>query len=243
MKRVLALAVAVVMLSFPAAASAVTMFSASLTNSQENPPVTPTLDGSATPRPTSFGTATLTLNDALTELTFSVTVFNIDFGRVPSQGTPVTLPPNPNPDPQTPDILNDDLIVAHFHRGPVGTNGPVIFGFIGSPFNDNDPNDVVVTPFSSGVGGTVTGRWNLAEGNNTTLADELANLFGGLTYINFHTAQFGGGEIRGQVNLVSTVPGPAGLGLLLLGGALVAGMRGRLLRRDRSPLRRVDDEG
>jgi hypothetical protein len=102
----------------------------------------------------------------------------------------------------------------------------------------------VITPFSSGVGGTVTGRWNLGEGNNTTLTAELANLFGGLTYINFHTAQFGGGEIRGQVTLVSTtVPGPASLSLLLLGGALVAGMRGRLLRRDRGPLRRVDHQG
>jgi len=27
-------------------------------------------------------------------------------------------PPDPNPSPQTPDILNDDLTVAHIQRGP-----------------------------------------------------------------------------------------------------------------------------
>jgi hypothetical protein len=162
----------------------------------------------------------------MTELIFSVSVFNLDFGRIPSQGTPVTNPPNPNPNPQTPNILNDDLLVAHIHRGPVGTNGPVIFGFIGSPFNDNNPNDVVVTPFASGVGGTVTGRWNVGEGNGTTLAAEIPNLLAGLTYINFHTVQFGGGEVRGQI---TAVPEPATLSLVLLGSGLA--LRARLRRR------------
>jgi hypothetical protein len=138
----------------------------------------------------------------------------------------VTNPPNPNPNPQTPNILNDDLLVAHIHRGPVGTNGPVIFGFIGSPFNDNNPNDVVVTPFASGVGGTVTGRWNVGEGNGTTLAAEIPNLLAGLTYINFHTVQFGGGEVRGQI---TAVPEPATLSLVLLGSGLA--LRARLRRR------------
>jgi CHRD domain/PEP-CTERM motif len=226
MKQILVALVAVAFLSSPDASRASTIFAANLTNSQENPPVVPTLDGSLTLRPASFGSATFVLNDAMTELTFSASVFNIDFGRVPSQGTPVTNPPNANPNPQTANILNDDLLVAHIHRGPVGTNGPVIFGFIGTPFNDNNPNDVVVTPFASGIGGTVTGRWNVGEGNNTMLSAEIPNLLSGLTYINFHTIQFGGGEVRGQI---TPVPEPATLSLVLLGSGLA--LRARLRRR------------
>src|SRR5688572_5815824 len=160
-QRLAALIAVVAFLSFPNTGRADTIFFANLTNAQENPPAVPTLDGVSTLRPASFGSASFVLNDAMTQLTFSISVSNIDFGRVPSLGTPVVNPPTANPLPQTANILNDDLLVAHFHRGPVGTNGPVIFGFIGTPFNDNNPNDVVVTPFASGVGGTVTGRWNL----------------------------------------------------------------------------------
>ena len=36
------------------------------------------------------------------------------------------------------------------------------------------------------------------EGNGTTLAAQLTNLTTGHAYINFHTTQFGGGEIRGN---------------------------------------------
>jgi hypothetical protein len=230
MKKVIAVILgAVAFLSLPDAGRADMIFTANLTNDQENPPVVPTLDGMTTPREVSFGTATFVLNDAMTELTIFATVSNIDFGRVPSSGTPVITLPNPNPNPQTPDILNDDLLVAHLHRGPVGTNGPVIFGFIGSPFNDNNPNDVVVTPFASGVGGTVISRWNVGEGNGlATLENQIPFLLAGEMYINFHTVQFGGGEIRGQI----AVPGPASVSLLAIG---VAGLVAYGRRRWRRP--------
>jgi hypothetical protein len=175
-----------------------TFLFAILTNSQENPPAIPTTSTGA-PRAESFGFATFRLNDAMTAMTFSATVFNIDF--TPSQ-TPS----------QTPDI-NDNLTAAHIHAGPAvtpTTNGPVVWGFIGLPFNDNNPNDVVVQPFATGVGGTVSGKWDLAEGQNTNLAAQLPNILAGRSYINFHTRQFGGGEVRGAIVLARRCPFPQG---------------------------------
>jgi hypothetical protein len=96
---------------------------------------------------------------------------------------------------------NDNLTNAHIHAGASvqpGVNGPVVWGFIGTPFNDNNPNDAVVTPFVSGVGANVSGKWDAPEGNGTTLAAQLDNIRNGRAYINFHTSQFGGGEIRGD---------------------------------------------
>jgi hypothetical protein len=182
-------------------AYAQTTLSANLTNAQENPPTNPTLSTGGA-RPASFGTATFTLNAARTSMTFSATVFNIDF-----TGT------------QTPDP-NDNLVAAHIHAAPTvtpTTNAGVVWGFFGSPFNDNNPNDVVMTPFPNGVGGTISGKWDAPEGNNTTLAAQLTNILTGHAYINFHTTQYGGGEIRGAIVIA---PG------ITTGGTLPAGTVG-----------------
>src|ERR1700675_3754453 len=174
-----------VVLMTGATAYAQTTLSATLTNAQENPPTNPTLSTGGA-RPASFGTATFTLNAARTSMTFSATVFNIDF-----TGS------------QTPDP-NDNLIAAHIHASPTASptvNAGVVWGFFGMPFNDNNPNDVVITPFTNGVGGTISGKWDAPEGNNTTLAAQLPNILSGHSYINFHTTQFTGGEIRGALTL------------------------------------------
>jgi hypothetical protein len=162
-------------------------FIINMTNSQENPPTNPTTTGGLR-RPASFGTARFQFNAGLTALTVSGTVTNIDFTGSQTADT------------------NDNLTNAHIHAGAAVTptsNGPVVWGFIGTPFNDNNPNDAVVTPFASGVGGTFSGKWDAPEGNGTTLAAQLDNLRNGRAYINFHTTQFSGGEIRG--NLLSLV--------------------------------------
>jgi hypothetical protein len=201
------------MLFFPGTPShAVTIFSAELTNAQENPPANPTTTTGGF-RPASFGTATFGLNDARTALTLSSTVFNIDF-----TGT------------QTPD-RNDNLTVAHIHAGPnvtPKTNGPVVWGFIGAPFNDTNPRDVVVTPFSTGVGGTVSAKWDAPEGNNTTLTAQLSNIVEGRSYINFHTEQFAGGEARGNISLA---PEPSAWLLLSSGVVGLFGFRRLQYRR------------
>src|SRR5262249_52805086 len=80
-------------------------------------PTGPGLGGD--PRPLSFGTADFILNDAGTALSFTATVFNIDF----------TGSQTPGP--------NDNLVAAHIHAG--GAAAPtflVVWGFFGAPFND-----------------------------------------------------------------------------------------------------------
>lgn len=170
---------------------------ATLTNAAENPPVIPTLQNGQ-PRPASFGTASFVLNDAQNKLTVSATVFNIDF-----TGS------------QTADV-NDNLTNAHIHAGPLvtpTTNGGVVWGFIGTPFNNTNDNEGVTTPFATGVGGTFSGEWDLPEGNNTTLAAQLPFILSQRSYINFHTVQFGGGEVRGTL----VIPEPSTLALLGIG--------------------------
>lgn len=161
----------------------VRLFVVNLTNGQEVPPAVPTLSGGGA-RPASFGTARFQFNAAQTAMTMNATINNIDVGNTQTADT------------------NDNLTAAHIHAGPAvapGVNGPVVWGFFGAPFNDNNPNDAANTPFSSGVGGTFSGKWDAPEGNGTTLAAQLSNLREGRAYINFHTVQFGGGEIRGNI--------------------------------------------
>src|SRR6266508_1355390 len=148
------------------------VFVARLEGSQENPPNASTAKGYAA----------FFLNQEGTALRFIVTVTGLDF-----TGTQTADP-------------SDDLLAAHIHAAaPRGTNAGVRFGFFGQPFNDTNPNDVVVTPFASGVGGTIFSKWDSAEGNNTTLTAQLPNILAGQSYINFHTRRLPGGEIRGQI--------------------------------------------
>jgi glucose/arabinose dehydrogenase len=148
------------------------VFVARLEGSQEVPPNTST----------ARGYAAFFLNQQGTALRFIVTVAGLDF-----TGAQTTDP-------------SDDLLAAHIHApAPRGINAGVRFGFFGQPFNDTNPNDVVVTPFASGVGGTIFSKWDRDEGNNTTLTAQLPNILAGQSYINFHTRRLPGGEIRGQI--------------------------------------------
>ncbi|MDI9641212.1 CHRD domain-containing protein [Kamptonema cortianum] len=106
--------------------------------------------------------------------------------------------------------LTGDIISAHLHQGAAGASGGVLIG-LGS------------------VGG---GEWSGSNGNYTYVgpnplalaqADE-ADFLNGLTYINLHTGQFPGGEVRGQV-IATPIPEPATLTFLALGLAALARKR------------------
>jgi len=146
---------------------------------------------------TASGTASLLLNDAQNRLEINIQLFGLDLDGNQTPGTPA-----------------DDVTGAHIHFALSGSNGAVVFGFI-SPSSDLN-GDIVVDP----VAGTIFSGWDLNEGNNTTLNDQLTNLFAGNLYINVHTVTNPGGEIRGQIQVV---PIPAafwlfGSGLLGLVG-------------------------
>jgi hypothetical protein len=147
------------------------------------------------------GTAELVLNAAQDQLSITINIDGLD------------LDGN-----QTPDNGDDDVVGLHIHAAPAGSNGGVVFGFI-SPNNDTN-GDLVIDP----VLGEVFSVWDLNEGNNTTLGDQLDELFSEGLYINAHTPANPGGEIRGQI-----VPEPASVAMML-GVAGLVGFRRRYAR-------------
>jgi hypothetical protein len=191
---------------------------ANITNDQEPSvgtppaPVTPTTSTGA-PRQSS-GTAAFTLSPTMDSLTFTATVLGLDLTGQ-----------------QTPNDPNDDLLNAHIHISddPNFTppaNAGVRWGFFGNPFNETAPNDQVVTPLAGGVGGTISGKWDATEGNNTTLAPWIDDILAGRAYINFHTTQYPGGEIRGAI-----IPEPSSIALVACGLAALS----VLARRKKQP--------
>jgi len=195
-------------MTFASPAQGALTFVVPLTLGQEPGPPVPTTSTLA-PRPASFGTATFVINDEMTAMTFTATIFNIDV-----TGS------------QTPDTF-DNLVAAHIHVGTApAAIQPVRWGFFGLPDNDNNPDQLVITPFASGVGGTFSSTWDAPEGNaGTTFATNLPGILAGLAYINFHTVQFGGGEIRGNI---PAVPEPTSWAMMLLGfTAIGLGVRAR----------------
>jgi hypothetical protein len=203
LRRFLPVAAVLTIVSALPAAAAPILLHATLTGSQEvvTPPALPVVTSA-------FGSADFVLNDAQTQLSFTATIFGIDVTGFQSA------------DP------GDNLVAAHIHASaPPGSNAGVRWGFFGAPDNDINPDSLVVTPFASGIGGTFISIWDAPEGNGgTTLAAQLPAILAGLSYINFHTVEYPGGEIRGQIQVV---PEPTSLLLFGSGAALLARMRRR----------------
>lgn len=163
-------------------AKAELVFKAIIENEQEvaNPPV---------PEQGSGGMGTFVLNDAMTALSYDITLFGLDIDGL-----------------QTPSNANDNATRFHIHAAPAGSNGGIVFG-MKDPNHDTD--DLVINPIT----GRITGVWDGTEGNGTTLAAQLAALLNDGLYFNVHTPDHPGGEVRGQI-ILQRVPEPATLGLL-----------------------------
>ena len=103
--------------------------------------------------------------------------------------------------------LTSAYSAGHFH-GPAlpDANGPIELG-------------LVTTLDPGGTSGTFSGSATLDAIESGDLSSEL-------WYINIHSTTFGGGEIRGQVN-VAAVPEPSSTALIGLGFVLAATRRRR----------------
>lgn len=107
--------------------------------------------------------------------------------------------------------LTGEATAAHFHEAPAGSNGPVVLNL------DTDSGVVL-----SGIGSSA----GIFAGGKILGAEDVDDILNGFWYINIHTAENLGGEIRGQVlpGTFNPVPIPAaiwlfGSGLLGLVGA------------------------
>ncbi|MCA9240834.1 MAG: CHRD domain-containing protein [Planctomycetales bacterium] len=152
--------------------------------------------------PSATGTAALTLSADHATLSYAIQLTGLDLG-----GQTATI--------------DDNVIGLHFHSAPAGSNGPVVFGLLGSPtlggtLNPaltDDADDIVI----DAVAGTITGAWETSDNPtlSATLLDAL-NMEG--LYLNVHTEAFRGGATRGQI---VPVPEPSAVlsGLILLSAA------------------------
>lgn len=87
----------------------------------------------------------------------------------------------------------NNVVAAHIHAipGQAGVNGPVRFPFFAGR--------------TSATGKTILVEGSFGPSNVTgiTFAQLLNEMRNGNAYVNVHTTQFPGGEIRGQVRLIS----------------------------------------
>ncbi len=165
-------------------AEADTEFRANITHEQENPPI---------PDEGASGVGIFILNEAQTALSYNITLFGLDIDGL-----------------QTPANANDNVTRTHIHNSPIGVNGGIVFGQIdGNATFRNDLDDLMV----DAANGRITGVWDNAEGNGTTLSAQLTDLLAGRLYFNVHTSDHAGGEVRGQI-LIIPEPGTWLLGIL-----------------------------
>ena len=97
-----------------------------------------------------------------------------------------------------------NVTAAHIHRGAAGIAGPIVF------------------PLSGATGGTSYTSHDMFVFTEVQEADFLAGLY----YVNIHSVEFPGGEVRGQLE-PTVVPEPATFLGLFIGSAILLGARRR----------------
>ncbi len=89
----------------------------------------------------------------------------------------------------------EDVTAAHIHSGAAGTDGPVLVSLFG-PHTGLDVDGILHR-------GTITSG-DLLSG---TMADLVAAMRAGTTYVNVHTVAYASGELRGQIDGLDTFTG------------------------------------
>jgi hypothetical protein len=97
----------------------------------------------------------------------------------------------------------ENVTMAHIHVGAVGVNGPVVVWLY-----PEGPPPQLIPGRSNGVlaTGTFTEDDLVGPLAGQTLADLLNVMRSGDTYVNVHTSQFPGGEVRGQIRALGPRP-------------------------------------
>ncbi len=90
----------------------------------------------------------------------------------------------------------ENILQAHIHLAPEGVNGPIVAWLYPSA-----PPAVLIPGRFSGVlaEGIITVDDLVGPLAGSSLSDLIAEMEAGNTYVNIHTTQFPGGEVRGQI--------------------------------------------
>lgn len=90
----------------------------------------------------------------------------------------------------------ENVFMAHIHNAPVGQNGGIVVWL----YPPAPPSQLIDGRFQGVLAeGTITADDLMGSLEGQTLDDLIEEMKAGNTYVNVHTLQNGGGEIRGQI--------------------------------------------
>ena len=90
----------------------------------------------------------------------------------------------------------ENITMAHIHVAPAGANGPVVVWL----YPEAPPPQLIEGQFNGILAtGVITDDHLVGQLEDESLADLVELIRAGNTYVNVHTSQHMGGEVRGQI--------------------------------------------